>query len=196
MTLALINILVMVLSTIMTVVLYVLSVRPEAWSRQIGPSAYPRSGHIRTLAMIFMFICMINYVIYFFFPLSIPIAQQLPWDYWLSVLIATLIAIPSSYLLVRGVLDAGEEAAVPKKEHEMYSGIYERVRHPQAWEVMIWFVLAFLLHSPFLVLYSILWLPLEYIMVMSEEKDLILRFGSAYQEYRKRTPAFFPKLVQ
>jgi protein-S-isoprenylcysteine O-methyltransferase Ste14 len=78
----------------------------------------------------------------------------------------------------------------------MYSGIYERVRHPQAWEVMIWFVLAFLLHSPFLVLYSILWLPLEYIMVMSEEKDLILRFGSTYQEYRKRTPAFFPKLNQ
>jgi protein-S-isoprenylcysteine O-methyltransferase Ste14 len=104
-----------------------------------------------------------------------------------------VIAVPAGYLLGRGVLDAGKEALVPQKEQQLYGGIYERVRHPQAWEALLWFTIAFWLHSPFLVLYSFAWLVVEYVMVMAEERDLVIRFGRAYEEYCQRTPAFLPK---
>ena len=43
----------------------------------------------------------------------------------------------------------------PKREHTMYEGIYTRIRHPQAvGEFPLWWVLAFLAHSPFLVLFT------------------------------------------
>jgi protein-S-isoprenylcysteine O-methyltransferase Ste14 len=57
----------------------------------------------------------------------------------------------------------------------------------------LWFTFAFLLHSPLLVLLSVLWLPAEYAMVMAEERDLVIRFGQAYEDYRRRTPAFIPR---
>jgi protein-S-isoprenylcysteine O-methyltransferase Ste14 len=58
---------------------------------------------------------------------------------------------------------------------------------------LLWFTVAFHLNSPFLVLYSFLWLLVEYIMVMAEERDLVIRFGQAYVDYRRRTGAFFPR---
>jgi len=43
------------------------------------------------------------------------------------------------------------------------------------------------------VLLSILWLPAEYAMVMAEERDLVIRLGQAYEDYRRRTPGFIPR---
>jgi protein-S-isoprenylcysteine O-methyltransferase Ste14 len=90
--------------------------------------------------------------------------------------------------------DEGEEAMVVKKEHRMYGGIYQKIRHPQAvGELPFWFVIAFLLHSPFLALYSLIWVPILLIMRMAAEKDLAIRYGEVYTTYRERTGAFFPK---
>ncbi|MFH2102108.1 MAG: hypothetical protein ABIJ39_01965 [Chloroflexota bacterium] len=191
--LAWINSFVLAISTAMAVFLYILSVQPERLSLRIGPGAYKRCTVYRFIAMGFMFVAMASCILYTFHPLPF-LPRFLPWEYWVSIVLAVAIAIPSGYLVVRGVLDAGSEALIPRKEHQLYGGIYERVRHPQAWEALFWFVLAFLLHSPFLVLYAILWLPLEYWMIMAEEPDLLLRFGQDYAEYRRRTPAFLPRL--
>jgi len=192
MTIAWVNVASLVVSTAMTVVLYVLSVQPMRLEKRMGAPAWKTCARLRAVSMVFMFIGLGNYVVYYFYPLPV-LPQWLPCPYWLSVVAAVVIAIPSSYLMVRGMLDAGEEAAVPKKEHGMYSGIYEHVRHPQAWEVAYWFVLALMLHSPFLLAFSVLWLPLEYVMIMAEEPDLVLRFGQAYKDYQERTPAFVPR---
>jgi protein-S-isoprenylcysteine O-methyltransferase Ste14 len=43
------------------------------------------------------------------------------------------------------------------------------------------------------VLYSFVWLGVEYVMVMAEERDLVIRFGQAYEDYRQRTGAFLPR---
>jgi protein-S-isoprenylcysteine O-methyltransferase Ste14 len=173
--------------------LYVQSVGPAALERKIGPEAYPRCARYRMLSMIFMFVASANYVLYYFFPLPVPLPRTFPWPWWASALVAAVIAIPSGYLVMRGVKDAGEEALTPKKEHEMFGGIYERIRHPQAWEAAFWFVFAFLLHSPMLAIVSVLGVVLEYWMVMSEERDLVIRFGERYEEYRQRTGAFWPR---
>lgn len=76
----------------------------------------------------------------------------------------------------------------------MFGGIYTRMRHPQAvGEVVLWWVIAFLLHSPFLAVYSFIFIPIFILMCFAEEQDLLWRYGDAYIEYVHRTGAFWPK---
>ena len=98
------------------------------------------------------------------------------------------------YLMIKGMKDAGEETLEPKKEHTLYTGIYDTIRHPQAiGESFLWFPFALWFNSPFLVLYSFVWIPVMYIMCIAEEKDLILRYGEPYLEYRRHTGFLIPK---
>ena len=61
----------------------------------------------------------------------------------------------------------------------MYGGIYQKIRHPQAvGEFPLWWVIAFLVHSPFLVLFSFLYVPVWYSLCLAEERDLVLRYGA------------------
>ena len=96
--------------------------------------------------------------------------------------------------MLRGVKDAGAETMRPDPEHTLYGGIYERIRHPQAvGELSLWWVLAFLVHSPFLVLFSFVYVPVWYYFCVAEERDLVIRYGAAYDDYRRRTGFWLPK---
>ena len=141
-----------------------------------------------------MGVACVNYVVYVFYPLPIALPADFPWPWWGSVLIAVVIAVPSGTLWWRGMRDAGKETMIVRKEHTMYRGIYEKMRHPQAaGELPFWCVLAFLLHSPFLVLYSFVWVPVFVIMCLAEERDLVIRYGDAYEDYKERTGFLIPK---
>ena len=52
----------------------------------------------------------------------------------------------------------------------------------------------FLFHSPFLALYSLVWIPIFFVMSLAEERDLTIRYGEAYEEYRERTGFLLPKM--
>ena len=96
--------------------------------------------------------------------------------------------------MVKGMIDAGEEAVRPKKEHTMYSGIYKKIRHPQAaGEVFLWWVVALWVNSPFLFIFSFIFVPIFLIMCLAEEQDLLIRYGESYADYMRQTGAFFPK---
>lgn len=187
------NLILLIAALILTVAFYVRSVGPAALEQKIGPGAYEKCARYRLVSGALMFVEMVAYGVYFFHPLPIPLPRTFPWPWWVSALIGLAIAIPSVALVWRGMRDAGGETMRPRREHALFGGIYDRVRHPQWWEALLWFTFAFLLHSPFLVLFSFLWLPAETAMVMAEERDLIIRFGQPYQEYRQRTPAFLPR---
>jgi protein-S-isoprenylcysteine O-methyltransferase Ste14 len=58
----------------------------------------------------------------------------------------------------------------------------------------IWWVIAFLLHSPFLVVYSFVWIPIFIAMCKAEERDLLVRYGEPYAEYQKQTGFMLPKI--
>jgi protein-S-isoprenylcysteine O-methyltransferase Ste14 len=192
-----INLAVMVVSTLLFLYFYVKSVGPAALEKRIGAAAYPLCTRYRFVSGIFMGLVCINYVVYVFYPLPVSPARTFLWPWWVSALIAVLIAIPAGCLFVQGVQDAGEETMVPKKEHTLYGGIYNKIRHPQAvGELLIWWVIAFLLHSPFLVLYSFVWVPVFSIMCWAEERDLLIRYGEAYQEYQNRTGFLIPKIMK
>lgn len=189
-----INFIILVASTWLTLYFYVKSAGPAALERKIGQAAYAKCSRYRMLSAIFMTIAGINYVVYYFYPLPIPLPRTFPWSWWVSVGMAAIIAIPSGYLWWRGMKDAGEETMFVKKEHELYGGIYKKMRHPQAvGELPYWWVFAFALNSPFLALYSLVWIPIFILMCLAEERDLAIRYGGAYEEYRQRVGWFGPK---
>lgn len=173
---------------------YVRSAGPAALEKKIGKIAWARCKWYRLLASGFELVAVVNYVIYYFYPLPISLPRTFPWDYWISLIIAVAILIPGGYLMYLGLRDAGEESLAPKKEHRLFGGIYRRMRHPQATgEVTLWWVAAFMLNSPFLALISFIWLPIFYIMCLAEERDLVLRYGERYLEYKRKTGFLIPK---
>jgi len=190
-----INLAALVFASLFFVYYYLLSVAPAALEKLIGPRAYEQCYRYRVVAIIFELITFVNYIVYYFYPLSTPLPRYFPWSFWISAGIAALILVPMGSLMVIGMIQAGEEAARPRKEHVMYTGIYEKIRHPQATgEVFLWLGFAFLLNSPFLVLFSFVYFPIFLMMCWAEDCDLILRYGDAYVAYHQRTGAFFPKL--
>jgi protein-S-isoprenylcysteine O-methyltransferase Ste14 len=190
-----INFAVLIASALLFWFFYTRSAQPAALEKEIGEAAYRRCARYRSVAAVLMLVASANYVVYYFYPLPVGLPRTFPWPWWVSAVVAVLIALPSGYLWYRGVRDAGEETLVPKKEHALYGGIYEKIRHPQAVsELVMWWVIAFFLHSPFLALFSFVWAPIFYAVCLAEERDLVLRYGEAYNVYRQNTGFFFPKL--
>jgi len=188
------NLLLLFVSTISSLYFYLKSVQPAKLEQEIGEIAYEKCERYRIYATIPFCIFFISYVIYVFYPLPLPIPNELPWDYSISVAAAIIIAIPSFALMGIGVRAAGEETVRPKKEHEMYGGIYNKIRHPQSLgEVWVGHILALILNRTFLLLFAFIWFPVFYYMVVVEERDLILRYGEPYIEYREKVGMFFPK---
>jgi protein-S-isoprenylcysteine O-methyltransferase Ste14 len=188
------NFLALLVATILFLYFYIMSASPAQLEKKIGEAAYPKCMRYRLIASAFETVTVINYVVYFFYPLPIGLPLVLPIPWLDSVLIAIVILIPSLYLMYIGMRDAGRETLEPKKEHTLYGGIYETIRHPQAiGESFMWFPFAFFLNSPFLVLYSFIWFPILYIMCLAEEKDLVIRYGQPYLDYRERVGFLIPK---
>ena len=193
-----INFAAIIIGGVLMTALYLMSVRPAAMEKKIGERAYRRAERYRMISSIFMFTMTADYILYHWYPLPFdPFARVFAWPYWVSALIGVAIAVPSLALMLRGVKDAGEEALRPRKEHSLYGGIYEKIRHPQALgEMPLWWAMAFLINSPFLVVLSLVWAPVWYWFCVAEEKDLLLRYGESYAQYRRQTGMFIPRRRQ
>ena len=184
----------MVISTILMTYFYIRSAGPAQLEEKIGSGAYRKSGQYRVIASVFEMIIIATYVIYYFYPLPVPIPQTFPWPYWLSLLIAVIIGVPSGYVMYRGVVDAGVEGTMPQKNSKLFTGIYQKIRHPQAMgELPLWWSGSLILNSPFLAIYSIVMIPIFVAMALAEEKDLMIRYGKKYADYKERTGFIIPK---
>lgn len=189
-----INFAVLIVSSCFFSVFYIKSVGPAALEKSIGRSAYQMCATYRLISSVFMFVAAANYILYYWFPLPSPLPRAFPWPCWVSAAIAAIIAIPSAYLMGRGMKDAGQETMRPRPEHALYGGIYTQIRHPQALgEFSLWCVFSFLAHSPFLVLFSFAYIPVWYYFCIAEERDLLIRYGVAYEDYRRKTGFWLPK---
>uniref|UniRef100_A0A7R9ZCM5 Protein-S-isoprenylcysteine O-methyltransferase n=1 Tax=Pseudictyota dubia TaxID=2749911 RepID=A0A7R9ZCM5_9STRA len=189
------NFFVLLVSSAIFLHFYVLSAQPASLEKRVGPRAYDLCARYRFVSSIFMFVAMGSYIAYYFYPLpGVPLPRTFPWPWWMSALAAAFIGIPCSCLMWLGVKDAGEETMHPKKDHALYGGIYTLIRHPQgAGEMPLWWSIAFLLNSPFLVIFSFVYVPVWLLMLLAEERDLVIRYGKPYVEYQKRTGFIFPK---
>jgi protein-S-isoprenylcysteine O-methyltransferase Ste14 len=188
------NLTVLLFASLFFLYFYVLSVSPAALEKVIGPQAYRKCGKYRVIAALFETITAICYIAYRFYPVPTPLVERFPWPWGISALLAALIGLPTLALMFVGMRDAGSETMTPKKEHGMYGGIYQKIRHPQAvGEVFAWLWIALLLDSPFLAVFSLAYFPIFLVMCHAEEQDLLLRFGDSYVEYMRRTNAFIPR---
>lgn len=74
-------------------------------------------------------------------------------------------------------------------------GIYGRIRNPRYIEALLW-VLGYSLFANYSGLYLVwlLSLPVMFLVVLLEERELRERFGAVYEEYCRRVPRFIPRL--
>ena len=77
------------------------------------------------------------------------------------------------------------------------SGPYARIRHPQ-YVAFVLILFGFLLQWPTLL--TLVMFPILLVMygrlAVTEEADMRVRFGDAYESYVQRTPRFFPRMGQ
>ena len=118
---------------------------------------------------------------------------------WLSVP-CFIIAVVMAYFYYK-YLDLEILIGFPEITKDNYpgilltEGIYSKIRHPR-YVGAFFFVLglAFVANSPITYMVAVFLIPLIYIVVFFEERELKKRFGSGYERYCQEVPKFFPKI--
>ena len=196
---AIVNFMVLILSAVLFTVFYNYSVQPARLETKMGQAAWGHCGRVRKLSFVFYGIIMVCYVLYGFSPLNhtfsgFPLPRFFGWGWIPSVAVGLVISIFSIILLLKATSAAKKESYTPRKENEMYGGIYKKIRHPQAIGDSTFYVaIGFFVNSPLLVLVSLLWLPIYYYISLVEERDLLVRYGEPYKKYMEQTGMFIPK---
>jgi protein-S-isoprenylcysteine O-methyltransferase Ste14 len=74
-------------------------------------------------------------------------------------------------------------------------GIYASVRHPRYVAVTVGFagVALFVSYLGIYIL-TVLTVPLLWLVVLFEERELLDRYGAEYEQYRREVPMFLPRL--
>lgn len=87
------------------------------------------------------------------------------------------------------------ELADPEEKVLLTEGIYARVRHPRYTGVIL-SVLGVTLVTNFQAMYALAVLSALGLwgVTILEERELLVRFGESYADYRRRVPRFFPRL--
>ncbi len=181
-------------STLLCFLFLLLSVRPYRLEAEKGIKAWAVCQRYRLLAGLLMVVIFVNYVVYLYYPLPLGLPLSFPIPLGATIVMAAVLAAKPGAVWKQGVEDAGGDDPAQDESPSLYGGIYERVRHPQAvGEYAIWILMGFAMNSPFLALYSLIWIPVALAVCRAEEKDMLFKFGKEYEEYRNRTPMFIPK---
>jgi preprotein translocase subunit YajC len=118
----------------------------------------------QTLAELLMTLVGINYVVYFLYPIPLFMPLSFSWGWRVSATIAVAIALLSSYYWWRSLPSQPHPATI--------LGTHDHFQDPQVLsDLSFWWVLGFLLHSPFLVMFSLMWIPIYFLFNWWEHKD-------------------------
>jgi len=121
---------------------------------------------------------------------------------WILALFGVLLYAASAWIsvLTRRELRLQTFVGLPEVSEQdsggvlLQEGMYGLVRHPRYLSVIIGtagFAMVVNHVGGYLVVLGSI--PALYLVVIVEERELALRFGAAYERYRSRVPAFFPK---
>ncbi len=196
MIVAIINFIILVAACFLMAWTYTISIQPVQRSQKRGEKAWKECKNYRSIGGLGELIAVINLILWIWFPLPVVGEWMISSNIWVGIIIGICMLIPCLIIMIKGIIDAGSETLTPSKDSKMYGGIYNYIRHPQTvGEFPTFVALSFALNSWFLVLFTALFIIIYIpIMIHYEEKDLALRFGEKYLEYKKRTGALFPKI--
>jgi protein-S-isoprenylcysteine O-methyltransferase Ste14 len=98
-------------------------------------------------------------------------------------------------------LDLGILIGLPEITKKNYpgtlltEGIYSKIRHPRYVGAFLFVLgLALLANAPVPYIVTFFLIPLIYVIVVFEEKELHKRFGLEYEKYCRKVPRFIPKI--
>ncbi len=122
---------------------------------------------------------------------------------WITILLAAA-AFLAAFLLNRWrtrQLNFSALSGVPELDAGRYpgklltEGVYGIVRHPRYIEAYLW-TIGYALFANYLGSYLVLviCLPVMYLVVVLEERELRTRFGGEYLAYCRRVPRFIPRI--
>ncbi|MFX0044967.1 MAG: methyltransferase family protein [Candidatus Hermodarchaeota archaeon] len=172
-----------------------LSVMPVTREEERGEKAWKECAQLRGASFLFAGIMVLNTILWFWFPVP-ELAWVISPNPLLGITIGVIVGTPCFIIMMIALRDAGKEMHAPQKGIQMHGGIYKLVRHPGAvGEMPLYVVIAMFVNSLFLTVWMMMFVVVfTPIHIHYEEKDLLKRFGDAYAEYKKNTPAFFPRL--
>jgi hypothetical protein len=111
--------------------------------------------HDRAVFAVLMTVPFFNYIFYRFYPLPFGLPVDFSWGWMVSMVIGLIAATIGCALMLRGMVVRGEEI----RNAEQIAHDRVRIRRRQiSGEIVLWWSFAFLLNSPFLVLFSAMWL--------------------------------------
>jgi len=113
------------------------------------------------------------------------------------LIISVLLLMPGAWLGIKGVKEITLKVAeTHRADRVLTSGVYSVVRHPQYLGGLLSHLgITFLLSALYSLLVTPLIIGLVYLISRKEEEELVREFGKEYEEYRKRVPMLFPRIV-
>jgi protein-S-isoprenylcysteine O-methyltransferase Ste14 len=109
---------------------------------------------------------------------------------WISV-------ITKRQLKLRTFIGLQELSGAEPGDRLLQEGIYGVVRHPRYLSVIVGTAgFAMFVNYVGAYLMVLATVPALFLVTILEERELAIRFGGEYEEYRSRVPAIFPKLRQ
>lgn len=118
------------------------------------------------------------------------------WVRWLGVGVG-LATLPTIYWVLRTLGQNVSATVFTKDRHELVtSGPYRWIRHPlYTTGVTVFGALGLIAANWFILLFTLLvFLLVRLVVVPREERELLDRFGSEYEDYMRRTGAMMPPL--
>ena len=119
------------------------------------------------------------------------------WLRWIGVALGVCV-VPAVHLVLTALGSNVSETVLVKERHELVTsaGPYRWIRHPLYTTGIALFVSLGLMASNWfiLVMALIALVLIRVVVVPREEKELVTRFGSAYEVYQRRTGAMSPRL--
>lgn len=121
---------------------------------------------------------------------------------WLMIVLAAIAIISAAVIGIKRkkFLTFRILSGMPELSQKQYpgkllnEGIYAKIRHPRYVEALLG-VLGYALFANWLTAYIVflIGLPMIYVIVILEERELRERFGAEYESYSQNVPRFVPK---
>jgi protein-S-isoprenylcysteine O-methyltransferase Ste14 len=188
-----VSVIFLVLSSVFLGVTYTRSVQPLHLAEKGVKDAFDVCRRNRSLSGVGETLVLLAYIVYALWGTNV--LGTISGILWVHVSIGIALLSFGGMVMAIGIRHAGKETMTPGAAKELFTGIYDHVRHPQTTgTILVWIGTAVILNRVDLVVHAVLLSCVYMVATVLEERDLVLRFGDDYRVYQSKTGRFLPKI--